>query len=80
MQDVDMSVEGFNGVFLRGVELELVVVQNGNEYYHQTLNYIPFYPTRTHHGHHHHINTIIRRHHQRISKLFVCTVTSTVMV
>ena len=44
-----MSVEGFNGVFLRGVlhQLELVVVQNGNEYYHQTLNHIPFYPTRT---------------------------------
>ena len=34
MQDVDMSVEGFNGVFLRGegfTPIGVVVVQNGNE-------------------------------------------------
>ena len=35
MQDVDMSVEGFNGVFLRGEGFTpigvVVLVQNGNE-------------------------------------------------
>ena len=66
-----MSVEGFNGVFLRGV-LHSNWCGGGGAKWKWIIRHLTTYHSipLEHHGDHH-INTINWRHHQRISKFSV---------